>query len=39
MQAVNAPDLVRECLEKDPSDRTDDDIETILNAVQHLKVS
>ena len=36
---MNAPDIVRECLEKDVRERTDDDIDVILNAVQHLKVS
>jgi len=35
---VNVADTVRDCLEKDPSNRTDDDIDTILNAVQHLQV-
>ena len=36
---MNAPDIVRECLEKDVNERNDDDIDVILNAVQHLKVS
>lgn len=30
-------DTVRECLEKDPSERTEDDIETLLEFTQHLK--
>merc|ERR1719242_2243216 len=30
-------DTVRECLEKDPSDRTEDDIEILLEFTQHLK--
>uniref|UniRef100_A0A8D8PXE9 Rap guanine nucleotide exchange factor 6 n=1 Tax=Cacopsylla melanoneura TaxID=428564 RepID=A0A8D8PXE9_9HEMI len=30
-------DRVRECLEKDPSERTDDDIEQLLDFTQHLK--
>jgi Rap guanine nucleotide exchange factor 2 len=30
-------DTVRECLEKDPSDRTDDDIEILLEFTQHLR--
>ncbi|XP_004924521.2 rap guanine nucleotide exchange factor 2 [Bombyx mandarina] len=29
-------DAVRECLEKDPSERTDDDIETLLEFTRHL---
>lgn len=30
-------DAVRECLEKDPSDRNSDDIDTLLEFTQHLK--
>ena len=30
-------DAVRECLEKDPSDRTSEDIDTLLEFTQHLK--
>ena len=30
-------DTVRECLEKDPSERTDDDIEILLEFTQHLR--
>merc|ERR1719400_2820442 len=30
-------DAVRECLEKDPSDRTAEDIDTLLEFTQHLK--
>merc|ERR1719507_1427198 len=30
-------DAVRDCLEKDPSDRTEDDIEILLEFTQHLK--
>ncbi|CAH1246961.1 RAPGEF6 [Branchiostoma lanceolatum] len=29
-------DVVRDCLEKDPSERTDDDIESLLEFMQHL---
>jgi len=39
LQSVNFADTVRECLEKQPSERTEDDVETILNAIQHLQVS
>ena len=35
---MNVADTVRMSLEKDPKDRTVDDIETILGAVQHLQV-
>ncbi len=31
-------DAVRECLEKDPNDRTDDDVDILLEFTQHLKV-
>ena len=30
-------DAVRECLEKDPSDRTAEDVDTLLEFTQHLK--
>ena len=30
-------DAVRECLEKDPSDRRDEDVEILLEFTQHLK--
>ena len=30
-------DTVRECLEKDPNERTEDDIEILLEFTQHLK--
>lgn len=30
-------DTVRECLEKDPSDRTEEDVDTLLEFTQHLK--
>lgn len=30
-------DKVRECLEKDPSDRTEEDVEVLLEFTQHLK--
>ncbi|XP_040575322.1 rap guanine nucleotide exchange factor 2 isoform X3 [Lepeophtheirus salmonis] len=30
-------DAVRDCLEKDPSDRSDDDVEVLLEFTQHLK--
>ena len=38
LQAVNVADAVRESLEKHPSERTDYDVEIILNAIQHLQV-
>jgi len=38
LQSVNVADAVRESLEKDPSERTDYDVEIILNAIQHLQV-
>lgn len=37
LQSLTVRDTVRECLEKDPSERTDDDIETLLEFTQHLK--
>ena len=30
---------MRECLEKDAAERTEDDIETLLEFMQHLPVS
>lgn len=30
-------DTVRECLEKDPSERTEEDVEVLLELTQHLK--
>ncbi|XP_065216720.1 rap guanine nucleotide exchange factor 6-like isoform X2 [Planococcus citri] len=36
-QIMNVRDKVRECLEKDPSDRTEDDVEVLLEFTQHLK--
>lgn len=37
MESLTVRDTVRECLEKDPSERTDDDVETLLEFTQHLK--
>ena len=37
IQSLTVRDTVRECLEKDPSDRTDDDIEILLEFTQHLR--
>ncbi|KAJ1521489.1 hypothetical protein ONE63_003154 [Megalurothrips usitatus] len=37
MDSLTVRDTVRECLEKDPSERTEDDIETLLEFTQHLK--
>uniref|UniRef100_A0A0P6DK24 Rap guanine nucleotide exchange factor n=1 Tax=Daphnia magna TaxID=35525 RepID=A0A0P6DK24_9CRUS len=36
IDSLTVRDKVRECLEKDPSDRTDDDIEILLEFTQHL---
>ncbi|CAG7722816.1 unnamed protein product [Allacma fusca] len=36
IENVNVRDAVRECLEKDPSERTGDDINTLLEFTQHL---
>lgn len=36
-QSLTVRDKVRECLEKDPSDRTDEDIEILLEFTQHLR--
>lgn len=37
LQSLTVRDTVRECLEKDPSERTEDDVETLLEFTQHLK--
>uniref|UniRef100_A0A1B0CL51 Putative camp-regulated guanine nucleotide exchange factor n=1 Tax=Lutzomyia longipalpis TaxID=7200 RepID=A0A1B0CL51_LUTLO len=37
MDSLTVRDTVRECLEKDPTDRTEDDIETLLEFTQKLK--
>ncbi|XP_023287865.1 rap guanine nucleotide exchange factor 2 isoform X2 [Orussus abietinus] len=37
MDSLNVRDTVRECLEKDPVERTEDDIEILLEFTQHLK--
>lgn len=37
LQSLTVRDTVRECLEKDPSDRTEDDVEVLLEFTQHLK--
>ena len=37
-QSLMEHDTVRECLEKDPADRTEDDIEILLEFMQHLPV-
>ncbi|XP_055593445.1 rap guanine nucleotide exchange factor 2 isoform X2 [Uranotaenia lowii] len=37
IDSLSVRDTVRECLEKDPSDRTVDDIETLLDFTQKLK--
>lgn len=39
VQSLIGRDRLRECLEKDRSDRTDDDIEVLLDFMQHLPVS
>lgn len=36
-QSLTVRDTVRECLEKDPSERSEDDVETLLEFTQHLK--
>lgn len=36
-QSLAVRDTVRECLEKDPTDRTDDDIETLLDFTKNLR--
>jgi len=37
MGNLTVRDAVRDCLEKDPSDRTEDDLEILLEFTQHLK--
>ncbi|KAJ9600078.1 hypothetical protein L9F63_009620, partial [Diploptera punctata] len=37
MDSLPVRDTIRECLEKDPSERTEDDVETLLEFTQHLK--
>ncbi|XP_021942904.1 rap guanine nucleotide exchange factor 2 isoform X4 [Zootermopsis nevadensis] len=37
MDSLTVRDTIRECLEKDPSERTEDDVETLLEFTQHLK--
>ncbi|XP_055385503.1 uncharacterized protein LOC129614698 isoform X3 [Condylostylus longicornis] len=37
MDSLNVRDAVRDCLEKDPSERTEDDIEALLELTQGLK--
>ncbi|XP_044011272.1 rap guanine nucleotide exchange factor 6-like isoform X4 [Aphidius gifuensis] len=37
MDSLTVRDTVRECLEKDPAERTEDDIEILLEFTQHLK--
>ncbi|CAH1955347.1 unnamed protein product [Acanthoscelides obtectus] len=37
MDSLTVRDRVRDCLEKEPSERTEDDIETLLEFTQHLK--
>lgn len=37
MDSLTVRDRVRDCLEKDPSERTDDDIDALLEFTQHLK--
>jgi len=37
-QSPPVRDAVRECLEKDPSERKDDDIEILLDFMQHFRV-
>lgn len=39
VQSLIGRDRVRECLEKARQDRTDDDIEVLLEFLQHLPVS
>lgn len=38
MDSLTVRDRVRDCLEKDPSERIDDDIDALLEFTQHLKV-
>ncbi|XP_048525291.1 rap guanine nucleotide exchange factor 6 isoform X5 [Dendroctonus ponderosae] len=37
MDSLTVRDRVRDCLEKEPSERTEDDIEALLEFTQHLK--
>jgi Rap guanine nucleotide exchange factor 2 len=37
MENVNARDTVRDCLEKDPTERSESDVEVLLNFTQNLK--
>ncbi|KAF2898675.1 hypothetical protein ILUMI_07500 [Ignelater luminosus] len=37
VDSLTVRDRVRDCLEKDPSERTEDDIEALLEFTQHLK--
>ncbi|GLG96449.1 Guanine nucleotide-releasing factor 2 [Gryllus bimaculatus] len=37
MDSLTVRDTVRECLEKDPSERSEDDVEALLEFTQHLK--
>lgn len=37
LDSLTVRDAVRECLEKDPSERTEDDLEILLEFTQHLK--
>ncbi|XP_059489426.1 rap guanine nucleotide exchange factor 2 isoform X2 [Neocloeon triangulifer] len=37
LDSMTVRDTVRECLEKDPSERTDEDIDQLLELTQHLK--
>lgn len=37
MENVNIRDLVRDCLEKDPNERTENDVEVLLGFTQNLK--
>ena len=38
LQSFPIRDAVRDCLEKDPSERTDDDIEILMDFMQHFRV-
>lgn len=37
LQSLNVRDAVRDCLEKDPSERTEEDVEILLEFTQGLK--
>lgn len=37
MDSLSVRDRVRECLEKDPAERTEDNVETLLEFTQQLK--